>query len=63
MPYLTKKASYDNKVVRAERQVRERGEETAKAKAEVKEAMGNLESISRDIQQRQQQREDDSSWA
>ena len=63
LPYLTKKSSYENKVVRAERQVRERGEETAKAKAEVKEAMGNLESISRDIQQRQQQREDDSSWA
>ena len=49
MPFLAKQASVAFRVKNAEAAVQERGEETAKAKADVKKAMNDLETISLDI--------------
>lgn len=55
---LAQQASYERQLARAEEHVRATGSQTAKAKASVKEAMHQLETISLDIQQQQQQEEE-----
>ena len=54
---LATQASSERQLARAEETVRATAAETAKAKASVKEAMQQLENISLDIQQQQQQHE------
>ena len=60
LPFLAKQASIDDKLARHEAAVKARGEETAKAKEGVKEAMRELENLSLGIQaEREQQQQEE----
>ena len=56
LPYLARQASMEHAEAVLGRELSERSQETAKAKASVRAAMGELERISLDIMQSQQQR-------